>query len=616
MKTVTELESQLEEAFRKVQAGVIAFRDDSIGHLSRLTTWLSNTPHLFRVPPGVGKTRLASELVNRLFDDHGIPSLYFVGNHDLGDARIVNNPGWKHWYGHGHEHFACSKYWSGKKLRDLGYIPRIECNCGYKDQFTSDVPTVTVLEHFRPDSLDWFWNYRGTAPDDFPAHQIPHIDEFQFRIIDEMEYQTFRDGRYLDREKVEQTADEHPNEAVQAVFERIAELMGKRSLRKAKVWRGEPLLQELRDVVPALSELTLDDCRWLPSGSDIPANTAPYLVPILLQEFQWLEKGRAFNPRVNLRTKGLGIQWAVFPNYMLPTIFLDGSADELLMSKAWGIEQANVESTVMESPDVVKTFQYLDRRMSKSRLQLNDENSPLYKVELFPTIVADLRKHGPVRSVGVVTFKEIEDELVSLLQGEGYEVASLHYYNLRSSNNLEGYEALVVLGTPIPNVSAFQEEARAFFHDENPLDFEYKFRKQDIHLRNGLHVEKLVGTYAKDERVQRLYEQKCHEEVYQALHRVRPNRVEDGQLILLYTELPIRSLPIDGALGRLGKATDAVVELFGEQDEVKVMQVVKKIELNESRYDAVRKWVARNLRAIAALSGSRVRTDGRQTLVK
>lgn len=606
------VEDLLEAEFDKVRIAVNEFVNGSDGGMTKFVKWYQYVPTVFKIPPGVGKTKLASQLVNQLHSD-GIPSIYFVANHDLADKRIDYND-WAHWYGH--TKFECKAPESKADLYKLGFTGGDKCTCKYPEQFQIDKPAVTVLHHFLPDPISSLWRVitrpgERFANDEQISSTIPEVHEFGLRIVDEMNFGLFIEQKDISRKHLALIAATHPLPLMQKVFKALTDLAGNSELI-GKSWSGTELSTRICSALgmppnqlrAQLDGIALDDIpttRWEGLGKNLPVNGPLYLPPLLRDELRNMVDGTQFNPRVHLSEWGLNLAWCNFPNYPITTLFLDASADAKLLAKGFEVRESDMVELPLEPPDNVKVHQFLDHTMTRTSLDVdNNENEPRYR-KFFPKVVEDLERLLPdfkTKQIALITFKPIESEFRDYLKAQGFKVQSLHYGALRSSNDLEESDALVLFGSPIPDGSPFTRSAQAFYSDEEPLNIKWLSGEDTVHLRNGGKLSVKLKGYYGDPRTQRFFAQSFQEEIFQAVHRIRPNRAYEHetveQLILLYTDVPVRSMQIDGFLGKFGIAERGIRSLLENRDSVGATDVAKEClglaENHEARRGYVRYW--------------------------
>lgn len=289
--------------------------------------------------------------------------------------------------------------------------------------------------------------------------------------------------------------------------------------------------------------------------------------------------------------------------HYVPTIFLDATADPTLLDKAWGgIDEVQTLRCEVPFPINVRFRQHMDWAVKKSSLGLYPAKKPATERQKWhDDISRELSKFDRSKSVGVVTFTDIESELKDLIEGLGFsDVKTAHYHNLRSSNEMQDVEVLLLFGRPFPPPDGFKEEVQAFFWDEEPLDLSWTTGRETYTLRSGTEVPAPYKGYYGDDRAQAYFRQKTQLEVIQALHRCRPLRMEPDQCkeIMIYTDLPLPGVPIDGFLGTWGLVIDALRSGCADDVKMRVTDVARAVESDwksgdtvKKRTDNARKWI-------------------------
>lgn len=103
-----------------------------------------------------------------------------------------------------------------------------------------------------------------------------------------------------------------------------------------------------------------------------------------------------------------------------------------------------------------------------------------------------------------------------------------------------------------------------------------------------------------DEQVNRYYNYKGQEELFQAIHRLRPLRAETDKTILVYSEVPIRDVPLDGVLGDWRDWVDTIRRLCESGQPVTSSDVAR--EIGSSSIDSGRKRIDVRRELLASLA--------------
>ena len=454
-------------------------------------------------------------------------------------------------------------------------------------------------------------------------------EEFDFWVVDEVDFGRFVGQFVASSWDISESASSHPDKSVRQMFNALGLVMARREERLD----GPPLLEaidrELQRQGSSAAALALllrgaqlPQERWVDEGHRLPVNIAPALVPVFVEEVDaWLD-GKPLNPRIHaVRTDGgdeLRVLWrkqlsghidadAGPQGYWPPPVFvLDATADPALLSLVLPEADALVRDIeVPEWPAQVHVTQWADDLVSRSSLGLGP-NGMWSSGELqrwLLRIEEGLSSAPRDAPLGVVTHKPIESEVVSFLKTKmGFgEVRSRHYGDERGSNELEDVHTLVMLGLPIPNPAAFQEEAQGFLYDQGPLSFDWTRRELHIEMRDGRRVPVRVGGYW-DEPVKSYYWQKCQAGLYQTVHRIRPYLVPAGdeRRVLIVTNMPVPGVVVEALAGDTGhhldKASQRLNELLQERGSCKLPELGHAVQHRPNL-----RWLQRHADMLAAV---------------
>lgn len=596
-------------------------------HLIQMLTLhgLAESP-IINAPPGSGKTQSVTKQANRLFEEDGLPILYLIPNH-ASVSNVPNREHWNHWFGHSE---TCGT--DGKQdqlLQEKGYwVEGHTGPCEWQAQFKTDRPTFAPIQYL-------FGNDQRALRNRYAAHSLSpmrsEVEEFPIIFIDELMLDSFVDGMDASRSEYDRTLLDHPDESVRTMCQALRAAFTSRpdpefgisgqALATLLVGALESMKVDLPDFVESLHSFANDPMMlpWLAeSAFDLPPNFAPYLAPILLQELEWCESGTSFNPRIHLNPDEQGflaIRWRRPVKDMRPIVVLDATSSLPLTEKALsGHNYKRPRDLKLAQPENVKVFQYVDKRVTRTGVGTNKIGDTKYKLELFARVKRDLAKHVPKDSqIGIVTFMRIEDQLVDLLRDEGYDVLPpVHYNAARGVNELEHVDALVLFGTHIPNPIRFKRETQAFFFDEDELTFNYGPVDVTITTRDGRSVEVQTKRYTGDPLVEDYFRQKTWAEMYQAVHRARPNNVKPGEFkqIFIYTSDPIDGIEVDEILGREADYAAALSDLLKTRDWCRVADLAKLGVEPDKPESTVNEYIRRHREEIAHLA--KVKWDGKR----
>jgi hypothetical protein len=159
----------------------------------------------------------------------------------------------------------------------------------------------------------------------------------------------------------------------------------------------------------------------------------------------------------------------------------------------------------------------------------------------------------------------------------------------------------------------FMEEAQAFLHDDEPLDFTWENEEQYLEMRDGSRVPVNVGGYWKPP-VASYYRQKCQAGLYQALHRIRPyTEREYDRHIFIFTNMPIPGVKVDHLLrdaeveriaGRLEQVIAALDDRLAAKGECKVPELANLLTNEGESPRTVGQWIGKRAVALAEATGS------------
>ena len=149
MTPLDQIRQQLRKWLVEVFETVVETEPLPTGGVRSLVPWLEREL-VTQTPPGSGKTHIAAEEANRLFEEHKLATLILVLSHDVADAVPLRR-GWAHWQGHAR---MCQAAREAAGYRNKGYDLEFWCDCDYSERFKSDRPTVAPLDYiFAPDHL-------------------------------------------------------------------------------------------------------------------------------------------------------------------------------------------------------------------------------------------------------------------------------------------------------------------------------------------------------------------------------------------------------------------------------------------------------------------------------
>lgn len=139
------------------------------------------------------------------------------------------------------------------------------------------------------------------------------------------------------------------------------------------------------------------------------------------------------------------------------TVVLDANLDDHLpiLSRVIGYDPPVHRFNAADGAHIDRMFY----QMNTSRKALDSDPAAL--TAALDKAVAWLAE-APAETVGVVTYASFEERAKSELGGMGRHVETLHYGGLRGRNDWEGFDAIITIGDPRPNLSITQQEMDLF----------------------------------------------------------------------------------------------------------------------------------------------------------
>lgn len=594
--------------------------------------WFATT---VKAPPGIEKSRFATELVTEAWKCKGKKGLYLMLSHSAIEERLKypEASGWTHWQGHddGKDEKGeqvrppCPKSSAG--TRGYSYA-KAKCKCGKgKESYRALSPTIAPIDYILP------------TPTSRGEPLIRATKDFDFWVIDEMDFGRLVNHTTASLGDVIRLAESHPDGSIKAlcsafgaVMERVTGRLSSADLYKAL---GDELRRQGSDLGVMASLMRVTKPRtdpWLRGEpSDLPINFPPVLLPVFVYEAErWLAR-KPFNPRIHVGRRDGEKELRILrrkdysgdigsnsgrnhrpPSGYLPPpmIILDATADAELLAKVFLFGEEDVQEVDPPPwPDNVHVYQWSDDVVYRGTLGVTEgkgtfADSSLKRRQLwYGRIAEQLDKHCRDWPIGIITHKAIREEAEQAVRSMGFgEVYSLYYGNERGSNIMEKVRVLVLLGLPIPNIDGFKEEAQAYLDDaDRPLDFTWGEQELSLNMRDGSMHPVRVGGYW-NEPVYSYYRQKCQYGLYQALHRIRPYiPKDDDRYIYIFTNMPVPDVLVEGVIQTqqgqriddMGeRAVEAIQDALAERSEATVPEIAQVITLEGENQRSNERWIA------------------------
>ena len=611
--------------------------------------WLAG-PHvvLLNAPPGMGKTHSLVEAAEAV--GLSLPCLHLGPTHKSFD-NVNRHPMWGHWKGHDD---TCIKSLRAKK----GYTRGRECTCQQAGppEFNG-VPSFAPVDYI----LDGGRAEFQLNPIDlmFPAPLAQTAERYPWWAIDDVGLDRFIGTLEITQRDLQLTAEHYPHEfqggeAIRILACALLDVLNEHTAaegvrQQPESWAGLALYDRLnhalqgrgssiRAMSQALTFLQPSTEPWpdhQDDPHDWPCNFMPVLRRKLVAEMSaWylvqhpgigdgLETG-IVHPHLHtiwgFPEDGGPIQsvlryrWLRRPSLLRPTLIMDATADIDLLKRVFqrpGVvieESAPIE--VPPFPIGMKVTQHLGAHIGVGTLNDNFEKYGQFVRDELAARRASWTGDEPPK-VGLITFKRFRGEFEKVLTDAGFDEDHWvmdHYWNVRGSNDFSSCDFMVMVGYPNPNPQGLYEEACVLFsNDADAVDRERAYFDRSMQLRNG-HTLLIPGIpgYA-DSRLQALYEQKSLSELYQAFHRARPYAQSSVREVLVFTDVPINGVPVDGFFGREGAVFATLSRLLEEGTDVVTLPALVTAVLQggmEGTGLTLDRWIRRNSDWLAQAVGA------------
>jgi hypothetical protein len=333
------------------------------------------------------------------------------------------------------------------------------------------------------------------------------------------------------------------------------------------VLRGPELLAALggprkvyelcRDFVLPAESLLTPTVRRPEDVERIEYNFLPEFVPMLQREAEAALTGRPYIDRIKLGKGVLELSTRRKVDKSVPShlIWFDATGEQKFyeamferpvevvdavpdfVGRVWQVhDKLNGKGALIKDGDAMADPEYAamfeDGKVIEAEAQQQVEATKT--VEQAKVIFESLaRKHD---RMAVISFKGLTGTL-----GSTYEF--MHFYANRGSNQLEGTNALIVFGTPMPTLEAMIQAAKCIYFDRmTPFDVRWKsvvkpYRYQD---NDGDWLGNVVREF-EDPQLNVILWQSREAELIQAVHRAR--LVINDCDVYLFSSIPIAAIP-------------------------------------------------------------------------
>jgi hypothetical protein len=566
--------------------------------------------------PGLGKTRalvLAAEA-----NWETLPLLHLGPTHDSFN-NVDHKEGWGHW--RGHDDGRKSGTPCPTEIRQgKGYSSGDECTCEATTPKYTGTPTFAPVDYILSRGP---WDVLNQEELFLFPPLAQDALQYPWWAIDDVGLDRFVGKMEVVRQDLLDTAAQHPNEVVKILALALFDLLHDHTLLNngesqpnQQNWYGLPLYDHLdvalqkhdssiHHVLAGLANLGMSDEPWVPEKTepkDWPLNFMPRVKSKLLAEMaawvvtQTTGAEEFFQPHIHIvwgipETGGklqsfLRACWRRRPSVARPILLLDASGDLDLIQRAFrgfGVQvEASEPVDVPAFPTDMLVRHYWGAHVGKTVLKESlGKYRKLVVDEMSSRLAAWTGDVPPV--VGLITFKDLVGDFQKALCEVGFDddhQVTDYYYNVRGSNEFTSCDFVVLVGYPAANEQGLFEEACVlYFGDSEPISREPQGFRAHIELRNGraLELGKDIRGYA-DPRLHALYKQKSLSELYQAFHRARPYGTTQVKEVLVFSDVPVEGVPVDGFLGQEGKMLQVLTDLLEASDIVSKNQIVDVVQ--------------------------------------
>lgn len=508
--------------------------------------------YLLRGRPGVGKTYVLTDFINRLGHQRAYQGKRLVNmtpRHDFADERrqdwnIVTG---MEYQAHADAPRPCHQMRYVKRAQELGVGRQEICSrcplkkdCETNQGRSGDKPFYLEMINSREKRWQVNQNLLGSGRgiwlnsklgvltlDDVDLWQVLVQDyDFSWSVLKTALDWTERDEAYAPMQPLlkvllaaAQTMD--LTDLKSELYEKsLIETLLKVSLEH-KISLEEVLEQARQAKEPALflDNQELDEGRW-----SIPPRLRDVFVRHLERELACYRRSplEGWNRTFYLNRNGVKVLEAHpldSPQMKgVPVVVASASMTAEQVTEFFPGREVVVIEPNLEVPTGVRVVQHIDKGYGKtSLLQETDFRRAWGEVEKIT------RRHaGEV--VGCVTHKAAEDRL----RVDFPKVNFLHYYGQRGSNALKDSRALITLGTPCPNPEGLKRSAEAFYAADTKIHNYSVLQKHRVTVKaaKGEEVEvsyRVMG----DPRLQGWMEARREQELFQAFGRARIYDTED-----------------------------------------------------------------------------------------
>jgi hypothetical protein len=268
----------------------------------------------------------------------------------------------------------------------------------------------------------------------------------------------------------------------------------------------------------------------------------PNLVNLLAREARMCKTGKPYAHRIIIHKGYLTLLLRRDLDRGLPPhiAWMDATANKRIYSRCF---QRPIKMVELAPRISGKIYQVVDRANGKGSLMTRNNERTSKAIQL-ETIINQIIEDKQYRSPSVISFQKFIE------QSDIHTKKTAHFYGARGSNEMEECDAIIIAGTPQPNIFDIARMAKMVFFERDEA-FEFgRFSSQQMPYRfadsDGIGRSYPVSGFWNDPDLQDILMMVREDEILQAAHRGRP--INHPLDIWLMLNVPINGLPPDELL--------------------------------------------------------------------
>lgn len=493
-----------------------------------------NTPLVIASAPGIGKTHAVAELGKEEYN------LAWIAERHAMATSVPALEAYRHIQGCTEKN--CPDYLLHRELASLGYNTwplHKKHACDYGNQHRAEGSAFYQVEHVPtayPKKHDAAIVDELNLPRWLHEHVITPTKIYRARVA-AIHWSKWTEKRLL--EAVENTIIETEGGMKplhgKALFDTLDRHCGGSLTKLVEELKQDQQMLNTRPTRPAYP-------TTVEGISELPPVITPHLLSALIAELPKWQKGDEWNSRIRISNGKEG--WALRiieprrfnlgEDECLPLVVLDATADETIFSLLFGttieIEREEIDLPPHTQHIAVRTGKRYGKLSLTARKHKDEYQQRVIKELRY--LLSKLDPDGTEREegrVGLITYQDCVQTIGEALSIPEHRRG--HFWAERGSNAFSDCTILLVVGTPIPNIGAVADIARALYTDDPLLIDETSDQGED-----GKPVYR-------DERMQNLTDYLTRSELTQCAHRNRPLRY-DGRIVVTLSAGSVDFLPV------------------------------------------------------------------------